>query len=73
MDIIVGLPRTSRGYNLSGNGKTSVWISFEIHFESREVSIYKVVPLFKTFTTIIYFKFLELEKVLLGSLMFEWI
>jgi hypothetical protein len=27
----------------------------------------KVVPIFKTFTTIFYFKFLELGKTLFGS------
>jgi hypothetical protein len=40
--------------------------SFIFHFESQEVPIEKVVPFFKTFTTIFYFKFFELGKALFG-------
>jgi hypothetical protein len=38
--------------------------SFEIHFESEEVHMEKVVPSFKFLTTIFYFNLFELGKVL---------
>jgi hypothetical protein len=38
--------------------------SFEIHFESGEVPMEKVVPFFKPFTTVFYFKNFELGNVL---------
>jgi hypothetical protein len=41
--------------------------SFEIHYESGEVPMDEVVPLFKTFSTIFYFNFFELGNVLFGS------
>jgi hypothetical protein len=41
--------------------------SFELHFESEKVPMEKVVPLIKTFKTILYFRFFELRKVLFGS------
>jgi hypothetical protein len=41
--------------------------SFEIHYESEEVPTEKDVPLFKSFTTIFYFKFFESGKILFGS------
>jgi hypothetical protein len=41
--------------------------SFEIHLEIGEVPMEKVVPFFKTFTTIFYFKFLKLMKGLFRS------
>jgi hypothetical protein len=40
--------------------------SFEIHFESEEVPMEKVVPFYKPFIIIFYFKFVELGKVLFG-------
>jgi hypothetical protein len=40
--------------------------SFKIHFEYEEVSTKKVVPFFKLFIIIIYFKFFELKKVPFG-------
>jgi hypothetical protein len=42
--------------------------SFEIHSEFEEVPIEKVVPIFKSFTTMSYLKNLELEKVIFGSI-----
>jgi hypothetical protein len=44
---------------------------FEIHFESGEVPMENVVPFFNPFTTIFYFKFFELGKVLSGAIKFE--
>jgi hypothetical protein len=41
--------------------------SFEIHSKSEEVSMEKVVPFFKSFTTIFYFNIFALGKVLFGS------
>jgi uncharacterized membrane protein (GlpM family) len=42
--------------------------SFKIHVESREVPMEKVIPFFKPFTTISYFKKkIKLEKILFGS------
>jgi hypothetical protein len=41
--------------------------SFEIHYESGEVPMDEVVPLFKTFSTIFYFNFFELGNILFGS------
>jgi hypothetical protein len=41
--------------------------SFDIHYESEEVPMDKVVPFFKSITTIFYFKNFELGKVLFGS------
>jgi hypothetical protein len=52
------------------NSKTDIEFpifSFEIHFESLEVPIEEVVTFFKTFSTIFYFKFFELRKVLFES------
>jgi hypothetical protein len=40
---------------------------FEINFESGEVPMEEVVPFFKKFSTIFYFKFVELKKALFGS------
>jgi hypothetical protein len=40
--------------------------SFEIHFETGEVPKEKVVPFFKTFTTIFYFKLFKVGKVHFG-------
>jgi hypothetical protein len=40
--------------------------SFEIHSEYGEVPMKKVVPLFKSFTTIFYFKIFGCGKVLFG-------
>jgi hypothetical protein len=42
------------------------FFSFHIDFESEEVSMEKVVPLFKPLKTMFYLKNLELRKVLLG-------
>jgi hypothetical protein len=42
--------------------------SFEIHFETEEVPMEKVVPFFKTLAVIFYLKKLELMKVLLDRL-----
>jgi hypothetical protein len=42
--------------------------SFEAHYEFDDVPIEKVVPLFKSFTTIFYLKFLKLGKILFGSI-----
>jgi hypothetical protein len=42
--------------------------SFQIPSESEEVSIEKVVHLFKILKSIFYFKFLELRKVKFGSI-----
>jgi hypothetical protein len=39
----------------------------QIHFESEEVSMEKVVHIFETFKTIFYFKNFEPGKVLFGS------
>jgi hypothetical protein len=39
-------------------------VSFEIHFEFEEVPIEKVVPFFKSFTTLFYFKILEHDKAI---------
>jgi hypothetical protein len=41
--------------------------SFEIHFESGEVPMEKIIPFFKPLTTIFYFKFFDLGKVLFGA------
>jgi hypothetical protein len=40
---------------------------FEIHLESGEVSMEKVIPLIKSFKNIFYFKFFDLRNVLFGS------
>jgi hypothetical protein len=42
--------------------------SFAIHFESGDVPMEELVPFFKTFSTIFYFKFCELRKVLVESI-----
>jgi hypothetical protein len=42
--------------------------SFQIPFESEEVSMEKVVHLFEIFKTMFYFKFLELRKVKFESI-----
>jgi hypothetical protein len=44
------------------------YFSFKIHFESKEVSMEKVVPLFNPFKTIFYFNFYEQGKVLFESI-----
>jgi hypothetical protein len=44
--------------------------SFEIHFESEEVSMKKVAHLFEIFKTIFYFKFFRLGKAVSGSVKF---
>jgi hypothetical protein len=41
--------------------------SLKIHLESKEVSIEKVVSLFKPFKIIFYSKFFEVKKVLFRS------
>jgi hypothetical protein len=46
-------------------------IQFKIHFGSKEIPMEKVVPFFKIFTTIFYFKFFEPGKVLFGLDKFE--
>jgi hypothetical protein len=45
--------------------------SFEIHFESREVPMNKVVPFFKPFITIFYFNFLTWGRSFLDRSNFE--
>jgi hypothetical protein len=40
--------------------------SFEIHFESKEVSMEKVVHLSESFKIIFYFKFFGLWKAIFG-------
>jgi hypothetical protein len=47
--------------------------SFEIHFESGEAHMEKVDPFFHTFTTIFYFKKIELERPFLDGSKFEMI
>jgi hypothetical protein len=44
---------------------------FEIHFESEDVPMEKVVPLFKPFGNIFYFKIFQLGRVLLRVVKFE--
>jgi hypothetical protein len=41
--------------------------SFKIHLESKEVPLEKVVPFFKSFIAIFYFKIFKLGKVIFGS------
>jgi hypothetical protein len=41
--------------------------SFKIHIESEEVPMDKVVPLFKPFKNIFYFKKIELGRMMFGS------
>jgi hypothetical protein len=41
--------------------------SLKIHFYPEEVPMEKVLPLFKPFKPIFYFKFVEFRKVLFGS------
>jgi hypothetical protein len=40
---------------------------FKINFESEDVSLKKVAPFYKSFTTIFYLKFLKLGKLLFGK------
>jgi hypothetical protein len=41
--------------------------SFDIHFESGGVPMEEVVPFFKTFSTVFYFKIFKLGKVQFGA------
>jgi hypothetical protein len=56
-------------YSILSNSKPRNFseFSFEMHFESEEVPMETVVPFSKTFTTIFYFKFLDLRTILSGS------
>jgi hypothetical protein len=45
--------------------------SFEIHFESGDVTMEEVVPFFKAFSTILYFQIFELGNVLFDSVKFK--
>jgi hypothetical protein len=59
--------RNSIKFPSISNPRSFPEFSFKINFESEDVSIEKVVPLFKQFKTTFSSKFFDLGKVLFGS------